>query len=73
MDLPTCAGELALFELEETVEQEHILTVAQHVEALGGTREDAAQILGIGRSTLCKKLTDYQHNSDAEQTVRKSP
>jgi two-component system, NtrC family, response regulator HydG len=55
------------------VEQEHILTVAQHVEALGGTREDAAQILGIGRSTLCKKLTDYQHNSDAEQTVRKSP
>ncbi len=39
------------------VEQEHVLAV---LEACGGNQSEAAQVLGIGRNTLWRKLRSYQ-------------
>ena len=50
--LPTPSSDPALQSLSE-IENEHVLRV---LEACGGRQADAARVLGIGRTTLWRKL-----------------
>ncbi len=62
-DDPTELGPL------EAVERQYILRV---MEAVGGNKTSAAQVLGIGRKTLYRKLEQYAAASDPEARERPS-
>ncbi|WP_437291483.1 helix-turn-helix domain-containing protein [Sorangium sp. So ce406] len=53
--LPPPRAPVALRSLAE-VEREHILRV---LDACGGSRAEAARVLGVGRNTLWRKLREY--------------